>query len=268
MSGTVVVDPALIERADLVERSVQVGWSAALRSVDGNPLDIEIGEFPGAVAVRAGHDDDPFYNRAFGVEAHESNLDAISRWFASIGVSPRIEVIPHLATEPLLRGLGELGLACTGFNSTFVASIDEGSSRPPADDREVTVSRVALEEFVETVLEVSGASFEPLMAPETEISVRHDGPDWSLYRASLAGRTCGWARMRILDGAAALCGANVAEHSRRAGAQLALLRQRVADAVAAGCDIAVAQAEPGTTSQRNMERFGLQLAYHKAVWTH
>ncbi|MEM8905510.1 MAG: hypothetical protein AAGA17_15020 [Actinomycetota bacterium] len=265
MPHTVVVDRALIDRVDRVERAIQVGWSEALRSVEGNPLAIEIEEFPAAVAVRAAHDGDPFYNRAFGVEAHESNVDIISAWFASGHVSPRIEVVPQLADSSLLRRLGDAGLACTGFNSTFVASIGTREDEPVDDG--VAVVRVGLEEFVTTVLEVSGASFERYIARETEVRVRHEGSEWWLYRGALAGTTCGWARMRVVDGAAALCGANVAEHSRRAGVQAAMLRQRLADATASGCDLAVAQAEPGTTSQRNMERCGLQLAYHKALWT-
>jgi hypothetical protein len=50
-------------------------------------------------------------------------------------------------------------------------------------------------------------------------------------------------------------------HARRRGAQSALLAERCRAAAAAGCSLAIAEAEPGSTSQRNMERLGFCVVY-------
>ena len=51
---------------------------------------------------------------------------------------------------------------------------------------------------------------------------------------------------------------------RRQGVQTALLSTRLADAAAAGCDIAVVTTAPGSKSQQNVHRQGFQLLYTRA----
>ena len=48
--------------------------------------------------------------------------------------------------------------------------------------------------------------------------------------------------------------------------QTALLTKRIEDAALAGCDLVVTQAGLLTTSQHNMERCGLGIAFNRAVW--
>ena len=52
---------------------------------------------------------------------------------------------------------------------------------------------------------------------------------------------------------------------RRRGVQTALLSARLADAAAAGCDIAVATTQPGSKSQQNVQRQGFDLLYTRAI---
>ncbi len=52
---------------------------------------------------------------------------------------------------------------------------------------------------------------------------------------------------------------------RGRGIQTAMLQARMADAVAAGCDLAFVGAMPGSTTQRNAERLGFRVAYSKTV---
>jgi hypothetical protein len=47
--------------------------------------------------------------------------------------------------------------------------------------------------------------------------------------------------------------------------QTALLSARLADAVAAGCDVAVITTQPGSKSQQNAQRRGFDLLYTRAV---
>jgi predicted GNAT family acetyltransferase len=71
--------------------------------------------------------------------------------------------------------------------------------------------------------------------------------------------------MRIVDGIAQLTGAATVPAQRRRGVQTALLTARLADAVAAGCDLAVVTTSPGSRSQHNVQRNGFDLLYTRAV---
>ena len=66
-------------------------------------------------------------------------------------------------------------------------------------------------------------------------------------------------------GLAQLTGAATVRAYRRRGVQTALLSTRLADAAAAGCDIAVVTTQPGSKSQQNVQRRGFYLLYTRAV---
>lgn len=85
------------------------------------------------------------------------------------------------------------------------------------------------------------------------------------YAAWLDGRMAGVASFRMDDGVAQLAGATTAPAYRRRGIQTALLTARLADAVAAGCDITVVTTQPGSKSQQNVQRQGFDLLYTRAV---
>ena len=79
------------------------------------------------------------------------------------------------------------------------------------------------------------------------------------------GILAGGATMRLADGIAQLTGAATAPAHRRRGIQTALLSARLADAAAAGCDVAVIITQPGSKSQQNVQRQGFDLLYTRAV---
>jgi hypothetical protein len=68
------------------------------------------------------------------------------------------------------------------------------------------------------------------------------------------------------EGVVELGGASTLVAHRQQGAQTALIQQRLSDAHAIGCDLAVVLTTPGSTSQRNMQRRGFQLAYTRAIY--
>ena len=88
---------------------------------------------------------------------------------------------------------------------------------------------------------------------------------FSQYIARREGQVAGGASMRIDNGIAQLCGAATLPQHRRRGIQTALLRERLARAAAAGCDVAVITTEPGSKSQANAQRQGFELLYVRAV---
>jgi GNAT superfamily N-acetyltransferase len=85
------------------------------------------------------------------------------------------------------------------------------------------------------------------------------------YAAVRDGVLAAGAGLRVSDGIADFAGAATAPAHRRHGLQSALLSARLADAKAAGCDIAVITTQPGSKSQQNAQRQGFDLLYTRAV---
>jgi len=85
------------------------------------------------------------------------------------------------------------------------------------------------------------------------------------YAAWREGVMVGGGSFRPAAGIAQLTGAATAPAHRRRGVQTALLSARLADAAAAGCDIAVVTTQPGSKSQQNVQRRGFDLLYTRAI---
>jgi GNAT superfamily N-acetyltransferase len=84
------------------------------------------------------------------------------------------------------------------------------------------------------------------------------------YLALVDGVPAGGASMGIQDGFAQFS-AGTAPGFRRRGVQSALLAARVVDAAAAGCELALVTVQPGSRSQRNVQRRGFDLLYTRAI---
>jgi GNAT superfamily N-acetyltransferase len=85
------------------------------------------------------------------------------------------------------------------------------------------------------------------------------------YVALRDGLLAGAASVRMAQGVAQLTGAATAPAHRRRGVHTALLSARLADAAAAGCDIAVITTQPASKSQHNAQRRGFDLLYTRAI---
>ena len=85
------------------------------------------------------------------------------------------------------------------------------------------------------------------------------------YAALSDGIIVGGASFRLAEGIAQFTGAATSPAHRRRGIQTALLSARLADAAAAGCDVAVVTTQPGSKSQQNVQRRGFDLLYTRAV---
>ena len=88
----------------------------------------------------------------------------------------------------------------------------------------------------------------------------------SCFVAELDGAIIGTASLIVHDGVALLAGASTLPEFRGRGAQSVLLRARLSHAHAAGCDVAMMAALPGSTSQTNAERQGFRIAYTRTKW--
>ncbi|MEL6406967.1 MAG: hypothetical protein AAFR81_21530 [Chloroflexota bacterium] len=264
-----VVTLELVRTLDETETAVEMSKSEGLRRQQGNPLDVEIRHFSDIVGLVARNASDHTYmNRVMRVTAkHVDLLEEIITWYREQDVQYRVEIIPHLTDEALLRELFRLGLAPAEFNTVFYA-------RPPSDPQSLP-AEVEVKTYVDDDLEAFATLFTTLYsdlsvsqkdALRIETLARHSQPGWRCYLAWVGGELGAWSRMYIRGNTASFSGAMSLPKYRQRGLQAALLRQRKLDAKALGCNLFVSQATPGTTSQRNMERAGFRVAYNKVRW--
>ena len=89
----------------------------------------------------------------------------------------------------------------------------------------------------------------------------------ALYLAKVDGKVAGGGALFVRDGIAGLFGASTLVEFRRRGVQRELIRARMDAARAAGCEIALTFARPGSISERNILRNGFAVAYTRTKFT-
>jgi hypothetical protein len=255
------VDLELVRRVD----DAVVAWGEASQAHD-----------PRLAFVRAGHAVgtlDPArpeldrVNRIAGLRAADlPELEGLLARYALAGVAPWLELAPHDGYEALAAALHAAGAAQIGFLSLLAAP----AGPPPPARADVAVERVdagALDAFGQTLL----AGFEAppdVWAEDHEHVFRHwpRDPGTSLYVARLDGRPAAAAVLFVHEGVGYLANASTVPAFRGRGAQAALIRRRLADAAAAGCELVAALTTVAGQSQRNLERGGLRVLANRAVW--
>jgi GNAT superfamily N-acetyltransferase len=267
-------DTALAERIERAEAQLVGSASEAARAGRADAAGFVI-PVAGGVASFA-EQDSPFNKVAglgfAGVPA-TAVLDEVERAFAGCGAPVQVE-LANLADPAIGVLLTERGYRLVSFENVLGRSLTVGSESvtPPG----VEVRRIdddELDAWLEVVVEA-------FMHPDTGGLPQHEqfpreaieraerdlvtAPGVVCYLALLDGVIAGGASMRMAEGVAQFGAATLPAYRRR-GVQTALLSARVADAAAAGCDIAVVTTQPGSKSQQNVQRRGFDLLYTRAV---
>jgi ribosomal protein S18 acetylase RimI-like enzyme len=209
----------------------------------------------------------------FAGEPDTSELDEIEHAFAACGADVQIE-LSHLGDPGIGALLTKRGYRLTSFENVLGRALDGEIERPEPPGVEV---RLSTEDEFDAWVDVVADGFAH---PDAQgVPAHEDFPRDVLVRAErdfvaagvvryLARRdgvAAAGASLRLADGVAQLGGAATAPAHRRRGIQNALLAARLADAVVAGCDIAVITTQPGSKSQQNAQRRGFHLLYTRAV---
>jgi ribosomal protein S18 acetylase RimI-like enzyme len=267
-------DTALAGRIERVEAQLIAQSSEAARrrsGVAGFVIPIA-----GGVASFAG-EGSPFNKVAglgFAGLPESAALDEIEQAFAACGSPVQIE-LAHLADPALGDLLTRRGYRLESFENVLGRALTGELDRvlPPG----VEVRRSGAEEseaWLDVVAEGSihpdmqGVPWHEEFPREMIIEVERDMAAAGLvvrYAGLRDGIIVGGATMRTAEGVAQLTGAATAPAHRRRGVHTALLSARLADAAAAGCDVAVIITQPGSKSQQNAQRQGFDLLYTRAV---
>jgi GNAT superfamily N-acetyltransferase len=266
-------DTALAGRIERAEAQLITGCCEAARrrtGADGFAIPVA-----GGVASFAGQGSP--YNKVAGLGfaglPGSAALDDIEKAFLARGAPVQVE-LAHLADPAISALLAGRGYQLESFENVLGRDLSGGPGpvMPPG----VEVRRSGEDEaeaWLDVVAEGSvhpdsqGVPWHEEFPREVIIGAERDGlaAGEVRYAGLLGGILAGGATMRIAEGVAQLTGAATAPAHRRRGVQTALLAARLADAAAAGCDVAVIVTRPGSKSQQNAQRQGFDLLYTRAV---
>lgn len=232
-----------------------------------NPVVLSVA---GGVAVYAGPGSP--YNRAVGIGLHGPvtvpEFERMEAFFADRDVKLEVSLCP-LADPSLLEHLAGAGYHVEMFMHTWVRELD------PAEDfhlpRGVVVCPTSYDEatlWARVAFKGGLDSEEAEPGRAATIAAYPYMAHTTCYLAWIDGEAAGAGALSVDRGLAEMFGASTRPGFRNRGVQAALLAGRLAEAQRLGCDLAVAHTEPGSASQRNVERAGFRLAYTKVHLTH
>jgi GNAT superfamily N-acetyltransferase len=267
-------DTALAERIERAEAQLIAEASQAARRRQADTAGFVI-PVSGGVASFA-EEGSPFNKVSglgFGGVPGAAALGEIERAFTVCGAAVQIE-IAHLADPAIGALLTGRGYRLVSFENVLGLNLAHAPERitPPG----VEVRPSGDDEF-DSWLDAVADGFahpDPQGVPSheefsREVIARAERDFAAVgvlrYAAPRDEVIAGGAGFRVAGGIAQLAGAATAPAHRRRGIQTALLSARLADAAAAGCDIAVVTTQPGSKSQQNMQRQGFDLLYTRAV---
>jgi ribosomal protein S18 acetylase RimI-like enzyme len=263
-------DTALAARIERAEVQLIAEWNTNTRRRRGEPDGFAI---PSAGGVASYAEPDSPINKVAGMGfAGLPDFAVIERAFAAEGAPVNVEVA-SLADPTLLELLAGRGYRLVSFENVLGRALGDAVERVTPPGVEVHPSgEDEFEAWVDVVVEATlhpdtqGVPWHEEFPREILENAERDTVGLvQRYLATLDGLPAGGGSMRITDGIAQLTGAATAPAFRRRGIQSALLTARLADATAAGCDVAVITVQPGSKSQQNAQRRGFDLLYTRAV---
>jgi ribosomal protein S18 acetylase RimI-like enzyme len=273
MMDPLFCDTALAARVERAEVRFIAAWSDATRRRRGDGIGFAM---PVAGGVASYAEPDSPINKVAGLgfagPVDPVDLDEIEQGFASRGAPVRVEVA-SLADPVVLDLLAGRGYRLVSFENVLGRALGAAAERVAPPGVEVRPSGDdELDVWVDLVVAASSHPdtqgvpwYEEFPREILENAERDTVGLVRRYLATLDGVPAGGGSMRVADGIAQLTGAGTAPEFRRRGVQSALLAARLADATAAGCEVAVMTVQPGSRSQQNAQRRGFDLLYTRAV---
>jgi GNAT superfamily N-acetyltransferase len=225
-------------------------------------------ELCGGMAIFAGKGSPLTQGLAMGLggPVTAAELDALEAFVRPDGKGARqLELCPF--AHPTLPAL----LAARGYrvHEWQLAWVRErGEPLPAAAASELSIRRVEPGQERRYFHAVLAGFLESEAVPEAALAMlapTAHAEQHELYLAWLGDEPIGGAALSWADGVAILSGSGVRPAFRRRGAQAALIRARLERASALGCELVYSNTLPGTSSRRNMERYGFHVAYPKLV---
>ncbi len=197
-------------------------------------------------------------------EVTTADLDQLEDFFRSRGV-PCSVVLSPLAHASLRALLGERGYSIAEFNTVLIRRIqpEEAFSPPPG----IAIERVSDDTVGPWMGAIARGFEQDIVVAESVFGGFAVLPGALPFLARIEDKVVGGCGGRVIPEAriAAFFGTATLPEYRGRGVQSALIAKRLQEAALAGCEYAVVSTNPGSGSQRNMERRGFHVAYTKPV---
>jgi ribosomal protein S18 acetylase RimI-like enzyme len=262
-------DLSLAQRLEAAEAQKYADYTAT-RGRQRPTLGCVVESAAGGYGAFAGHGNP--YSRGIGMGLHgpvsAAELDRFEAFYRERDCAPALSLCP-LAAPSLIELLSERGYRLERFMQTWYRELTTDDRRATTAD---IVVRPILPEEAELWVLTANRGFAGDAAsvpPDSIVAAYPHMQHAACWLAWLPGappdEPAGAGSLAIHAGVAELFGASVRPSCRGRGVQTALMQARMAAAVTAGCDLIAVHTDPGSASQRNVERAGFRLAYTKAV---
>lgn len=265
-----LLTPELAARIESASIAFWVEKLTALRNLPNNPWGVSICSFGHATTlITQQARDNGLFNRVGNLHPDDiEHLDAIISEFRSHNVPRRFDIIPSHAHPSLLHHLTAKGFFQSAFHTAMYGLPTNTITIPPA----ITIRPVLPSEkdtFISLYLDGFGIpkSTPALSYLGESIGLLIGQPSMHCLFAEINNTLAAMAILYTHKNVGYLATATTLPQWRNHGCQRALLDARLAIAASAGCDLITGQTGITTTSQHNMERAGLRIAYTKALWT-
>ncbi len=197
-----------------------------------------------------------------------AHFEELEEFFAETGVPAQLDTCP-LADTSLFQLLQERNYSISRFMNLQVRELpaDEPAFSPVAG---VTIEPEKGPEWVKVVAQ-GFAGNEEIPADDINFvynnTVINRGTHVKCLVARVNGELAGGGAISVVDNLAYLFSTSVRPAFRGRGVQKALIQARINLAREQGCDLIFTMTNPGSNSQRNMERQNFRVAYTRPLMT-
>lgn len=193
------------------------------------------------------------------------DLECIETFFSAKNVTPRVDICP-LVDKTLIETLQQNNYEIESFQNILICPL---SNVPQNQIPKCMEVRQASPEEASIWILTTAQGFEETEVPSQEtldiLAPNFHARNGICFLAWIDGEPAGGGGMYLHEEIVEFGGASTRLAYRRRGVQTALLHARKASARSQGCNIAMVVTEPGSNSQRNLEKLGFQLAYTKVL---
>jgi len=266
---TFVVNKELGVRLENSEIDTLCSRLTATQEINGNPMGVEIQKFGVATAFSVTNIPGPSFNTVKGLtDNDEKYVEEIIHFYNEKEVPVRFELTPAHVSSDLLTYLNELGFYQLDFHTSLYKVADSMVSEEEVE-AQISIRELEEDEF-DTFAEIYTNGFQMPSFLKSGVAqnnkILHNNPNWTFYLASIDNVPAGVGVLFIKDRIATLAAAATLPSLRKKGIQSALIKKRIQQASFEECDLIAGQAKFGSTSQTNMEKAGMKIAYTKAIW--
>lgn len=261
-----IMTPNTAQEIENAEINMLSSRLEALQAIKENPMQVQIEQFGSATAFSSKVIAGPAFNTIKGI-TNTTQIDEIISYYQSLQIPCRFEITPAQGTAELFQYLSEKGFYQSSFHTALYSTPREDPSLLPSN---ISVRKLKENEF-DVFADIYVRGFN--MPSFTKDGVRqnneilHNKPGWHFFIAEVQNIPAGIGVLYINKGVASLAASATLPEFQRKGCHTALIQKRIETAIESNCHLIVGQARFGSSSQNNMERAQMKIAYTKSIWT-